>query len=66
MEYPFKPKIGQLVAWEMNGGEFLEKKEQLGVVHEIISEDLVRVIFIKNDWDIILQLENLKLINDVD
>ena len=31
MEYPFKPKIGQLVAWEMNGGEYVSDMENMGV-----------------------------------
>lgn len=63
MESKFKTKIGQLVSWRMSGDR---SKKHIGIITKIFENASVEVQFLKNDWIIIIQPENLELINDVE
>jgi hypothetical protein len=66
MKSKFKPKIGQLVSWDMGGSiDGSYPKEHLGIITHIFPDGLVEVTFLSNNWIITLQSKNLKLLNDV-
>jgi hypothetical protein len=66
MKSKFKPKIGQLVSWDMGGSiDGSYPKEHLGMITHIFPDGLVEVTFLSNNWIITLQSKNLRLLNDV-
>ena len=64
MELKFKPKIGQLVSWDTLTNE--NSNSKIGVITDVLSEYLVEVYFINNNWKVKLNIKYLTLLNEVE
>lgn len=62
MESKFKPKVGQLVSWNINN----TGKEHIGIITKVLNNSSVEVTFNLNDWVIIIDPCHLNLLNDID